>query len=169
MDHWRPKALCLSLTLNSASCLQLTQAVCALVILLLNMHLLPLFFLLFTQVHLLIDGSVEGQYITIIPFFFFHIPHVEFFFASLPNPLTHILQIMLKDITVKIQKKILIRRRPPLYVTLAQANYYINLFHAILCAVGYPDMRESKYNTNASFILPIKIGLSATPWRISKL
>ena len=27
-------------------------------------HLLPLFFRLFTQVHLLIDGSVEGQYIT---------------------------------------------------------------------------------------------------------
>ena len=47
--------------LNSASCLQLTQAVYALVILLFNVHLLPLF--LFTQVHLLIDGSVEGQYI----------------------------------------------------------------------------------------------------------
>ena len=27
-------------------------------------HLLPLFFRFFTQVHLLIDGSVEGQYIT---------------------------------------------------------------------------------------------------------
>ena len=36
----------------------------ALVILLFNVHLLPLFFRLFTQVHLLIDGSVEGQYIT---------------------------------------------------------------------------------------------------------
>ena len=35
-----------------------------LVILLSNIHLLPLFFRLFTQVHLLIDGSVEGQYIT---------------------------------------------------------------------------------------------------------
>ena len=31
----------------------------------LNTHLLPLFFGLFTQVHLLIDGSVEGQYITV--------------------------------------------------------------------------------------------------------
>ena len=29
-----------------------------------NCFLLPLFFRLFTQVHLLIDGSVEGQYIT---------------------------------------------------------------------------------------------------------
>ena len=27
-------------------------------------HLLPLFLRLFTQVHLLIDGSVEGQYVT---------------------------------------------------------------------------------------------------------
>ena len=35
-----------------------------LVILLFNSHLLPLFFRLFTQVHLLIDGSVEGQYVT---------------------------------------------------------------------------------------------------------
>ena len=35
-----------------------------LVILFSNTHLLPLFFRLFTQVHLLIDGSVEGQYIT---------------------------------------------------------------------------------------------------------
>ena len=48
--------------------LQLTQAVCALVILLFNANLLPLFFRLFTQVHLLIDGSVEGQYITIVLF-----------------------------------------------------------------------------------------------------
>ena len=38
-----------------------------LVILFSYVHLLPLFFRLFTQVHLLIDGSVEGQYIT-----FFH-------------------------------------------------------------------------------------------------
>ena len=30
-----------------------------------NVHLLPLFFGLFTQIHLLIDGSVEGQYITL--------------------------------------------------------------------------------------------------------
>ena len=37
-----------------------------LVLLLFNVHLLPLFFRLFTQVHLLIDGSVEGQYITIL-------------------------------------------------------------------------------------------------------
>ena len=36
-----------------------------LLILLSNAHLLPLFFCLFTQVHLLIDGSVKGQYITL--------------------------------------------------------------------------------------------------------
>ena len=38
-----------------------------LVILLSNTHLLPLFFRFFTQVNLLIDSSVDGQYITIIP------------------------------------------------------------------------------------------------------
>ena len=37
-----------------------------LVILLSHTHLLPLFFHLFTQVHLLTDGSVEGQYITFV-------------------------------------------------------------------------------------------------------
>ena len=36
-----------------------------LVILFSNAHTLPLFFHLFTQVHLFIDGSVEGQYITL--------------------------------------------------------------------------------------------------------
>ena len=49
-----------------ASYPQLTPKVCALVILLFSAHLLPLFFRLFTQGHLLIDGSVEGQYITVI-------------------------------------------------------------------------------------------------------
>ena len=64
VGHWGPKALCPPLALNSASCTQLTQAVCVLVISLFNVHLLPLFFRSFTQVHLLIDGSVEGQYVT---------------------------------------------------------------------------------------------------------
>ena len=68
VDHWGPKALCLPLALNSTSCPQLTQAVCVLVILMFNAHLLPLFFHLFTQVHLLIDGSVEGQYVTLSSF-----------------------------------------------------------------------------------------------------
>ena len=36
-----------------------------LVILLFDVHLLPLFFRLFTLAHLLIDGSVESQYITL--------------------------------------------------------------------------------------------------------
>ena len=65
VSHWGPKTLCLPLALNLASCLQLTQTVCALVILLFNAHLLPLFFRLLTQVHLLIDGSIEGQSITL--------------------------------------------------------------------------------------------------------
>ena len=46
--------------------LQLTQAACVLVIFLFDAHLLPLFFRLFTQVHLLIYSSVEGQYVTIV-------------------------------------------------------------------------------------------------------
>ena len=82
--------------------------------------------LLFTPVHLLTDSSVEGQYVT---YFFFKIPHVEFFFMSVRPP--HILQIMLKDNNTrkKIQKeitwitakyKILIRRRTSHYVTLAR-------------------------------------------------
>ena len=56
--------------------LLLTQAVCLLVIFLFDAHLVPLFFCLFTQVHLLIDSSAEGQYVTIILFLFFKIPHV---------------------------------------------------------------------------------------------
>ena len=42
------------------------MAVRTLSIFFLKAYLLPLFFGLFTQVHLLIDSSVEGQYITII-------------------------------------------------------------------------------------------------------
>ena len=64
VGHWGPKALCLPLALTSASCPQLTQAVCVLVIFLFDAHLLPLFFCLFTQVHLLIDGLVKGQHVT---------------------------------------------------------------------------------------------------------
>ena len=66
VGHWGPKALCLLLALTPASWIQLTQTICALVILLFNAHLLPLFFCLFTQVHLLIDDSVEGQSIKVV-------------------------------------------------------------------------------------------------------
>ena len=52
------------LILTLASYLQLNKTVCALVILLFKVHLLPLFFRLFSLVHFLIDGSVEGRYIT---------------------------------------------------------------------------------------------------------
>ena len=51
--------------------LQLTQAVCVLVMFLFDVNLLPLFFRLFTQVHHLIDGSVEGQYVTSAEYFSF--------------------------------------------------------------------------------------------------
>ena len=64
VGHWGLKALSLQAVLTLAFYLQLTRTVCALVILLFNAHMLPLFFHLFTQAHLLIDGSVEGQYIT---------------------------------------------------------------------------------------------------------
>ena len=49
--HWHPVSNCLKPSGH-------------LVILFSNVHQLPLFFRLFTQVHLLIDGSVEDQYIT---------------------------------------------------------------------------------------------------------
>ena len=53
---------------SHASILSPTDSNCPrhLVILLSHAHLLPQFFRLFTQVHLLIDGSVEGQYITTV-------------------------------------------------------------------------------------------------------
>ena len=60
VGHWGPKALCLPLALTSASCPNWLEPSVHLVILLFNADLLLLFFRLFTQVHLLIDGSVEG-------------------------------------------------------------------------------------------------------------
>ena len=99
------------------------------------------------------------------------------FFMSVPIPFTHILQIILQDNNsrkkykknlLEPKNKILIRRRPSPYVTLAQAKYNLILFYNILCAVGYLDMRASKYNTDASFILPNTTGPSVIPWRISK-
>ena len=60
------------------------------------------------------------------------------------------------------------RRWPFHYVTLAQSNYYLNLFHTNICTVGYLDMYVSKYNKDASFILANTIGSSVIPWRISK-
>ena len=69
VGHWGPKALCLPLVLNSASCPQLAltptgtaQTVCCTW---LYNCLTTTYFRLFTQVHLLIDDSVEGQYVTL--------------------------------------------------------------------------------------------------------
>ena len=45
--------------------LQLNQAVCILVIFLFDIHMPPMFLRLFTQVHPLMDGPVEGQYVTV--------------------------------------------------------------------------------------------------------
>ena len=70
-----------------------------LVILLSNVHLLPLFFRLFTQVHLLIDSSVEGQYITRkgsprvalnfgCQLYFTYLRSATCFFLSLPLPIS---------------------------------------------------------------------------------
>ena len=62
MGHWGPKALCLPLALTSASFLQLPQTVSRTW---LCYCLARAYFRLFTQVHLLIDDSVKGQYITL--------------------------------------------------------------------------------------------------------
>ena len=48
-----------------------------------------LFFRLFTQVYLLIDGSVEGQYITIIPYSFFQNSTGGIFFHVHVHPHPH--------------------------------------------------------------------------------
>ena len=73
VGHWGPKALSLPLALTSASCPQLTPTDSSrlwhLVILLFNVHLLPLFLHVFTQVRLLIDGPVEGQSICYMTIF----------------------------------------------------------------------------------------------------
>ena len=65
VGHWGPQALSLQAD-SHAGILSPTDSNRPghLVILLSHAHLLPLFFRLFTQVHLLIDGLVEGQYIT---------------------------------------------------------------------------------------------------------
>ena len=76
--RWHPISNWLQLQLQ----LNLTQAVCVLVIFLFDVYLL------FIQVHLVIDSSVESQYVTIIPYLFLKIPHVEFFFMSVSIPLT---------------------------------------------------------------------------------
>ena len=66
VGNWGPQALSLQAD-SHAGILSPTDSSRPghLVILLFNIHLLPLFFRLFTQGHLLTDGSVEGQYITI--------------------------------------------------------------------------------------------------------
>ena len=56
------------------------------VVLFSNTHLLPLFFCLFTQVHLLIDSSIEGQYITIIPFFIYIYIYINNILGKGMNP-----------------------------------------------------------------------------------
>ena len=67
VGHWGPQASCFSrwhLVPNWLQLqLELTQIVCGTW---LYNCLFPLFLRLFTQVHLLIVGSVEGQYITIV-------------------------------------------------------------------------------------------------------
>ena len=101
-----------------------------------------------TQVHLLINGSVEGQYVTIIPYLFFKIPLVEFFFTSVSIPLTHThftnnaqgqqqRNYKEKLLEPQQQKKILISRRPSHRVTPAQANYHLISSNNPISSTGY--------------------------------
>ena len=65
-DRWGSQPSICKLVLTLASCPRLPRRRRGhLSIFFPNVHLLPLFFRLFTQVNLLIDGSVEGQYITL--------------------------------------------------------------------------------------------------------
>ena len=75
VGHWGPKALCLPLALISASCLQLTRTAPGTW---LYYCLTFTCFRLFTQVHLLIDGSVEGQYFLVLWFSDF-VPSIVYF------------------------------------------------------------------------------------------
>ena len=113
------------------------------------------FFRLFTQVHLwlMAQSKVNIQHSS-LPLFFKMSTCGHFPDVPLHPFCTHILQIMLKDSNSKNTKRnycknntILIRRPPFHYVTFAQANYYLNLFHTIFCAVGYLDKHASKYDT----------------------
>ena len=117
-------------------------------------HFLPVYYL-----GIVFLGRVERQNITFIRKLFFKIPHVEFSSRSSP-PSSHIFyRIIYKDNDgwkhkknhLNYSNKILLRRRPSLYVTLWPANYYLN-FSYYLCVVGHLDMCASRYHTDAFFI-----------------
>ena len=88
VGHWRPKALCLPLALNSASCHQLTPTVCAPGdIIDYRPHTSAVLPLIYTGASL--DWrSVRGSIYNNHPNFLFKIPHVEIFFTSVSIPLT---------------------------------------------------------------------------------
>ena len=76
---WGPKPCrWISLRYIVSYWVQLTQTVCAPGYIIVYVHLLPLFFRLFTQVQFLIDGSVKGQYVT----FLLMCPHVQIEFLK---------------------------------------------------------------------------------------
>ena len=125
-----------------------------------NVLLLPLFFGLFTQVHLLIDGLVEGQYITIIPSLFFKIPSVDIFLTSLSIPLTHILQ---NNAQGQQQKNTKINYLNNSKITKSlHIGDFLNIgkltsfklfpYSFWVCLANY--MHTSKYITDSSFIIP---------------
>ena len=70
-----------------------------LVILLFNVHLLPLSFRFFAQVHLLIEGTVDGQYITMLQYAMIACL-IKFVLYPLANPLHVSIQLTHKYIHI---------------------------------------------------------------------
>ena len=174
VGHWGRKAFCLKLVLTSASCLQLTRTVRASGYIIFSTStassVLPLIYTGACHDSRLARGSVYNNH-PILIFqnstcrHFLHVPLHPLSLTHLTNNAQGQPQQIYKNELLEQQQnsKILISWRPSQYVTLDQGNYYLNLFHTILRAVGYPDKQAWNYNTYASFFLPNTIGPSAIP------
>ena len=156
------KSLVCRLILMLASYLQLTQAICALVILLFNAHLLPLFFRLFTQVHLLIDSSVKGQYIThlnsavvwmvlIHPFIFKPSSLLSKPLGTIPNP------PFLIGITCHLHV-------PQVFLVLKQGlSTFFSLYFLWFSVCGSQRRHNPLYNNFSFFVLQLSLDLVICP------
>ena len=154
MGHRGPKALCLELVLTSSPCLLLSQTVRAPgYIIFWHPPASAVLLIIHTAASLdwrLGQGSIHNNHPILIFQNSTFSPRLSpsFSHTHLTNNAQWQKQQKYKKklLEQQLNTKILIRMRPSHYVTLAQANYYLNLFNNILCAVGYP----------------------AIPWRISK-
>ena len=90
VGHWEPKALRLPLALTLASCPQLTQAVCVLVVFLFDVHLLPRIYTGASLDWQLCRGSICNTYVypiyelkkKIKIWFSVHVAHLSVYFTG---------------------------------------------------------------------------------------